>query len=217
VLLIEAGPRLLGGFPETLSAKARMAIEQLGVTVLAGKPVEAITDRHIDVAGIRIPTDTVVWAAGVQASPASMWLDALADRAGRVIVRQDLTVPGYPEIYAIGDTAAFVRQDGRTLPGVAPVAKQQGKHVARQIAGGRSEPFRYRDYGSLATIGRHRAVIDFGRVQLSGTLAWLLWCTAHIFFLAGFRNRFAVGAHWLWNYLTFERGARLITGDAKPR
>jgi len=217
VLLIEAGPRLLGGFPESLSEKARAAIEQLGVTVLAGKPVEAVTDRHVDVAGIRIRTDTVIWAAGVQASPASMWIDATADRAGRVLVRQDLTVPGYPEIFAIGDTAAFVRRDGRTLPGTAPVAKQQGRHVARQIIRGRPEPFRYRDYGNLATIGRHRAVADFGKLRLSGTLAWLVWCTAHIFFLAGYRNRLIVGANWLWNYLTFERGARLITGDAKPR
>jgi NADH dehydrogenase len=217
VLLIEAGPRLLGTFPGPLADKARTAIEQLGVTVLAGKPVEAIADTHIDVAGIRIPTHTVIWAAGVQASPAAMWLAARADRAGRVVVQRDLTVPDHPEIFAIGDTASCIRPDGRPLPGVAPVAKQQGKHVARQIARGSSQPFRYRDFGNLATIGRHRAVIDCGRVQLSGTIAWLLWCTAHIFFLAGYRNRLAVGAHWLWNYLTFERGARLITGDANPR
>jgi NADH dehydrogenase len=217
VLLIEAGPRLLGAFPDALADKARTAIEELGVTVLAGKPVEAITDSHVDIAGIRIPTHTVIWAAGVEASPAAMWLDAMADRAGRVLVRQDLTVPGYPEIFAIGDTAAFVRTDGRSLPGTAPVAKQQGRHVARQIAHGRSMPFRYRDVGNLATIGRHRAVIDFGRVRLSGTFAWLVWCTAHIFFLAGYRNRLIVGANWLWNYLTFERGARLITGDVNPR
>jgi NADH dehydrogenase len=217
VLLIEAGPRLLATFPDTLAHKARAAIEELGVTVLAGKPVDAITDSHVDVAGIRIPSHTVIWAAGVQASPASMWIDALADRAGRVVVRQDLTVPGYPEIFAVGDTAAFIRADGRPLPGIAPVAKQQGRHVARQIAGGRSMPFRYRDVGNLATIGRHRAVIAVGRFRLSGTLAWLVWCTAHIFFLAGYRNRLIVGANWLWNYLTFERGARLITGDATPR
>lgn len=216
VLLIEAGPRLLGAFPGPLAGKARASIEELGVTVLAGKPVDAISDTHVDVAGIRIPTHTVIWAAGVEASPAALWLDALADRAGRVVVNSDLTVPGYPEIHVIGDTASLAEPGGRSLPGVAPVAKQQGKHVARIIATGRSLPFRYRDYGNLATIGRHRAVIDFGRVQLSGTLAWLLWCTAHIFFLAGFRNRFAVGAHWLWSYLTFERGARLITGDAAP-
>jgi len=217
VLLVEAGPRLLGAFPEELSDKAQRAITELGVTVLTGKPVSAITDRHIDVAGIRVPTHTVIWAAGVAASPAALWLDAVADRAGRVVVRPDLTVPGYPEISVIGDTAAFTDPAGRTLPGVAPVAKQQGRHVARNIARRKAAPFRYRDYGNLATIGRHRAVIHLGRLRLSGTVAWLLWCTAHIFFLAGFRNRLSVGVHWLWNYLTFERGARLITGgDASP-
>jgi NADH dehydrogenase len=216
VLLVEAGPRLLGAFPEALSDKAQSAIEELGVTVLAGKPVTAITDRAIDVAGIRIPTQTVIWAAGVEASPAALWLDAAADQAGRLVVKQDLTVPGYPEIHVIGDTASFTDASGRTLPGVAPVAKQQGRHVARMIADGRSLPFRYRDFGNLATIGRHRAVIDFGRLRLSGTFAWLLWCTAHIFFLAGYRNRLLVGANWLWSYLTFERGARLITGESAP-
>jgi len=216
VLLIEAGPRLLGAFPESLSDKAQSAIEELGVTVLSGKPVTAITDRSIDVAGIRIPTHTVIWAAGVEASPAALWLDAAADRAGRLMVKQDLTVPGYPEISVIGDTASFTDPSGRTLPGVAPVAKQQGRHVARMIARDRSLPFRYRDFGNLATIGRHRAVIDFGRLRLSGTFAWLLWCTAHIFFLAGYRNRLLVGANWLWSYLTFERGARLITGESAP-
>ncbi|MES2043956.1 MAG: NAD(P)/FAD-dependent oxidoreductase [Pseudomonadota bacterium] len=216
VLLVEAGPRLLAAFPEALSNRAQRAIEELGVTVLAGKPVSAITDRYIDVGGIRVPTHTVIWAAGVAASPAALWLDAMADRAGRVLVRPDLTVPGYPEISVIGDTAAFAEPGGRVLPGVAPVAKQQGRHVARNIARGRAVPFRYRDYGNLATIGRHRAVIHLGRLRLSGGFAWLLWCTAHIFFLAGFRNRLSVGVHWLWNYLTFERGARLITGDPAP-
>lgn len=216
VLLVEAGPRLLAAFPAELSDKARRAVEELGVTVLAGKPVSAITDRYIDIGGIRVPTHTVVWAAGVAASPAALWLDALADRAGRVVVKPDLTVAGYPEISVIGDTAAFTDAAGRTLPGVAPVAKQQGRHVARNIMHGRSRAFRYRDFGNLATIGRHRAVIHLGRVRLSGTFAWLLWCTAHIFFLAGFRNRLSVGVHWLWSYLTFERGARLITGDPAP-
>ncbi|MFA5964234.1 MAG: NAD(P)/FAD-dependent oxidoreductase [Sphingomonas sp.] len=213
VLLVEAGARLLATFPTELSDKARREIEELGVTVLAGKPVSAITDRHVDIGGIRVPTHTVIWAAGVAASPAAAWLGAPADRAGRVVVNPDLTVPGHPEISVIGDTASFTDPAGRTLPGIAPVAKQQGRHVARAIARGRSQPFRYRDYGNLATIGRHRAVIHLGRLRLSGTFAWLLWCTAHIFFLAGFRNRLSVGVHWLWNYLTFERGARLITGD----
>ena len=216
VLLVEAGPRLLAAFPAALADKAQRAIEELGVTVLTGTPVSAIADDHLRIGATRVPTHTVIWAAGVEASPAATWLGALADRAGRVVVEPDLSVPGYPEISVIGDTAAFTDRVGRTLPGVAPVAKQQGRHVARMVARGRSTPFRYRDFGNLATIGRHRAVVDFGRLQLSGTLAWLLWCTAHIFFLAGYRNRLAVGSHWLWNYLTFERGARLITGDAAP-
>jgi len=216
VLLVEAGPRLLAAFPEALAEKAQRAIEELGVTVLTGTPVSAIADDHLRIGATLVPTHTVIWAAGVEASPAATWLDAVADRAGRVMVYPDLSVPGYPEISVIGDTAAFIDRSGRTLPGVAPVAKQQGSHVARMIARGRPTPFRYRDFGNLATIGRHRAVIDFGRFQLSGTFAWLLWCTAHIFFLAGYRNRLAVGSHWLWNYLTFERGARLITGDAAP-
>ena len=216
VILIQAGPRLLDSFPPELSEKARRAIEALGVTVLTDKLVTAITDEYVDVEGIRIPTHTVVWAAGVQASPAAQWLGAPADRAGRVIVEPDLTVPGHTDIFAIGDTASFSDEEGRVLPGIAPVAKQQGRHVARMIAGGLSLPFRYRDFGNLATIGRHRAVIDFGWLRLSGTFAWLLWSTAHIFFLASFRNRLVVGASWMWSYLTFERGARLITGDDAP-
>jgi len=216
IYLIEAAPRVLGAFPEPLSEKARQAIEQLGVTVLTGSPVEAVADDHVVVANARIPAHTVIWAAGVRASPAAAWLGADADHAGRAFVEPDLSIAGFPDIYVIGDTAAFREESGRFLPGVAPVAKQQGRHVARQILRGRSEPFRYRDYGNLATIGRHRAVAEIGRLRLSGTLAWLLWCTAHIFFLVGFRNRLVVGASWLWNYLTFERGARLITGGPIP-
>jgi len=212
VLLVEAGPRLLASFPPALSAKARKAIEDLGVTVMTDQRVSAITDAYIEVGGTRVPTHTVVWAAGVRASAAAMWLKAEADRVGRVIVDPDLSVPGHDGIYAIGDTASFTDAAGRCLPGIAPVAKQQGRHVGEQILRGRTKPFRYRDYGNLATIGRHRAVIDFGWLRLSGVFAWFVWTTAHIFFLAGFRNRLLVGANWLWNYLTFERGARLITG-----
>lgn len=212
VLLVEAGPRLLASFPPALSDKARKAIEDLGVTVMTDQRVSAITDAYIEVGGTRVPTHTVVWAAGVRASAAAMWLKAEADRVGRVIVDPDLSVPGHDGIYAIGDTASFTDAGGRCLPGIAPVAKQQGRHVGEQILRGRTKPFRYRDYGNLATIGRHRAVIDFGWLRLSGVFAWFVWTTAHIFFLAGFRNRLLVGANWLWNYLTFERGARLITG-----
>ena len=216
IYLVEAAPRVLTAFPGPLPERARAAIEQLGVTVLTGSPVEAIAADHVVVRGERIPAHTTIWAAGVRASPAAAWLAADSDNSGRVLVQPDLSVRGSTDVYVIGDTAACSAPDGRFLPGVAPVAKQQGRHVARQIASGRSMPFRYRDFGNLATIGRHRAIADFGRVRLSGTLAWLLWCTAHIFFLVGFRNRLVVGASWLWNYLTFERGARLITGALSP-
>jgi len=217
VFLIEAGSRLLPAFPAALADKARIAIEQLGVTVRLGAPVTAITEDRLRVGGETILTYSVIWAAGVQASPAARWLDVPADGAGRVIVQPDLTIPGHPEIQVIGDTATSIDRNGCPLPGIAPVAKQQGRHVARMIVSGRSAPFCYRDYGKLATIGRHRAVIAIGGLRLSGTIAWLLWCTAHIFFLAGYRNRLIVGANWLWNYLTFERGARLITGDPTPK
>jgi NADH dehydrogenase len=216
VYLVEAAPRLLGTFAESLSARARQAIEGLGVTVLTGSAVEAVAADHVIVAGRRIPAFTAIWAAGVRASPAAAWLDADADNAGRVLVEDDLSLAGDSGVYVIGDTAAAHDARGRLLPGTAPVAKQQGRHVARQIVSGTSSPFRYKDYGNLATIGRHRAIAELGSLRLSGTLAWLLWCTAHIFFLVGFRNRLVVGANWLWNYLTFERGARLITGDPPP-
>jgi NADH dehydrogenase len=212
VYLVEAAPRLLSAFAEPLSAKARRAIEDLGVTVLTGAAVEVVAADHVVVGGTRIPAHTAVWAAGVRASPAAAWLEADADAAGRVLVEPNLALAVDANVYVIGDTAALHDRRGRPLPGTAPVAKQQGRHVARQIASGIPRPFRYRDYGNLATIGRHRAIAEIGRLRLSGTLAWLLWCTAHIFFLVGFRNRLAVGVHWLWNYLTFERGARLITG-----
>ena len=217
VLLVEAGPRLLPAFPAALADKARVAIEQLGVTVRLGAPVTAITEDRLQVGGETIPAYSIIWAAGVQASPAARWLDVPADAAGRVIVQPDLTIAGHPEIQVIGDTATSIDRNGCPLPGIAPVAKQQGRHAARMIVSGRSAPFCYRDYGKLATIGRHRAVVAIGGLRLSGTVAWLLWCTAHIFFLAGYRNRLIVGANWLWNYLTFERGARLITGDPTPK
>ena len=179
-----------------------------------------VTD--IDGAGVmigdeRIETTAVVWAAGVQASPAGEWLGAPTDHAGRVRVEPDLTVPGHPEIFVIGDTAAVTDAKGGPVPGVAPAAKQQGQYVAQVLAArlrGREAPppFRYRNQGLLATIGRQRAVIDFGWIRLRGLVAWLLWSTAHLYFLVGYRNRLVVGANWLWNYFTFERGARLITG-----
>jgi len=163
-----------------------------------------------------IPTRTIIWAAGVMASPAGRWLGAEIDRAGRVKVRADLSVPGHPEVFVIGDTAAVAGADGAMLPGVATVAKQQGQYLARALVarhqGRTAAAFRYRNFGSLATIGRSRAVAQFGKFQLSGLPAWLLWSVAHVYFLIGFRKRFVVALNWAWSYITFERGSRLITG-----
>lgn len=218
VVLVEGGERLLATFPEALSAKARTAIGQLGVEVKLGARVCDVSAEGVIVGSERFAAATTVWAAGVKASSAADWLGADRDRIGRVHVGPDLRLPGYARVFAIGDTAACPGGDGNSLPGTAPVAKQQGRYVARAIIaaleGRDMAAFRYRNFGNLATIGRRRAVADFGRVRLTGFPAWVLWCVAHIFFLAGFRNRFVVGANWLWNYLTFERGARLITGDA---
>lgn len=220
VILVQSGDRLLPGFPESLSAKAQLSIEQLGVEVRLGQKVEAVDEMGVTVGEEFIPAGTAIWAAGVQASRAAEWLDVPGDRAGRVIVGPDLLVPDRDNVFVIGDTAACTDATGRMLPGVAPVAKQQGEHVAKcikaRLKGQPLQPFTYRDYGNLATIGRNHAVADFGRVTVSGHVAWLLWCVAHIWFLSGFRNRFVVGASWFWNYLTFARGARLITGDVAP-
>lgn len=220
IILVQHAARLLPSFPETLSAKAKAAIEQLGVEVRLGERVESVNAEGVMVGDQFIAAATAIWAAGVQASRAAEWLGVTPDRSGRVEIGADLKVPGMESVFVIGDTAACMDSTGTALPGVAPVAKQQGHHVAKAIRaaikGKASRPFRYRNYGNLATIGRSRAVADFGSIRLSGYLAWALWCVAHIWFLAGFRNRFIVGLHWLWNYLTFARGARLITGDVAP-
>jgi len=169
----------------------------------------------------RLETRTIVWAAGVKASPAAEWLGADHDRAGRAKVAADLSLPGHPNIFVIGDAAALAGPDGKPLPGVAPVAKQQGRYVAQLLmarAGGGSLPaFRYRDFGSMATIGRKRAVAEVGSFKIAGLAAWLLWSLAHIYFLIGFRNRLAVALNWGWNYITFQRGTRLITGISGSR
>ncbi len=221
VVLVEAGPRILAAFPESLSAAAKRALEGLGVEVLLGQPVTRCDADGVELGERRIEARTILWAAGVEASPAAKWLGAEHDRAGRVLVGPDITLPGHPEIFVIGDTALARDGTGKPLPGVAPVAKQQGAYVARAIknrlAGRPTPPFRYRDYGNLATIGRRAAVADFGVLRLSGRIAWLLWGAVHIFFLIGFRNRVAVLLDWLWAYLTFQRGARLITGPTGPR
>jgi NADH:quinone reductase (non-electrogenic) len=216
IILVEAASRLLTPFSPSLSKAARRSLEQLGVEALLGR---AVTDCNCD--GVRvgeefISTRTVIWAAGVMASPAGRWLGAEIDRAGRVKVCDDLSVPGHPDVFVIGDTAAAPGPNGTTLPAVAPVAKQQGQYVARTLVarhqGRKVAAFRYRDFGSLATIGRSRAVVQYGHFQLSGILAWVLWCVAHVYFLIGFRNRFVVALNWAWSYITFQRGSRLITG-----
>lgn len=217
VVLVEAGPRLLASFPERLSECARRSLGKLGVEVRLNERVVAVDVRGVGLVEEHIEAATVIWSAGVMASPAARWLDVEGDRVGRVAVAPDLGLPDRPEIFVIGDVASIAPVDGRPVPGIAPAAKQMGAYVAGVIAArvaGRPAPppFRYRDYGNLATIGRKRAVADFGRAQLRGTSAWLLWCVAHVFFLVGFRSRAIVGANWLWHYFTFDRGARLITG-----
>jgi NADH:ubiquinone reductase (H+-translocating) len=217
VMLIEAGPRILSSFPPELSEKAERALRGLGVEVRTGAAVTGCDAEGVQLGEERIPSGCIVWGAGVAASPAAKWLEADSDKAGRVMVNPDLTLPGHPEIFVIGDTAHLPGPDGKPLPGVAPVAKQQGKYVAKliaaRVAGAREPgPFRYRNLGNLATIGRRAAVADFGWIRVSGRLAWLLWGLVHIYFLIGFRNRMAVILDWLWAYLTFQRGARLITG-----
>lgn len=221
IVLVEAAPRLLTPFEPSLSEAARTSLEQLGVEVRLGAPVTALDDRGVSIGADRIEARTVVWAAGVMASPAGQWLGAEADRAGRVKIAPDLSVPGHPDIFVIGDTAALNDASGNPLPGVAPVAKQQGIYVAKLLLarqkGQTATPFRYRDFGSLATIGRKRAVIQMGRFRMKGFLAWVLWCFAHIYYLIGFRNRFVVAISWLWNYITYQRATRLITGMSGSR
>lgn len=217
VVLVQSADRLLPAFPAALAEKAKQSLEKLGVEVRLGERVTDVTPTSVKIGDTVMSAAVIVWAAGVKASPAAQWLGAAADPAGRVIVRPNLSVPGHPDIFVIGDTAAVTGKGDRPVPGVAPAAKQQGQHVAKIIAATvrRRKPpgaFRYKDYGNLATIGRKRAVADFGRTQLSGFNAWLVWSTAHLFYLSDFRSRIIVGTQWLWSYVTFDRGARLITG-----
>ncbi|WP_395680827.1 NAD(P)/FAD-dependent oxidoreductase [Dokdonella sp.] len=213
--LVEAGPRVLASMPEVLSERALCQLERLGVSVHTGQAVTAIDAHGVDLGERRIDARTVLWAAGVAASPLGAQLGAECDRAGRVKVECDLSLAGHPEVFVIGDLAA-ITQDGKAVPGVAPAAKQMGAHVARairaRIAGGATTPFRYRDYGNLATIGRMAAVVDLGKLRFSGAPAWLFWLWAHVFFLIGFRNRIVVMAEWIWSYFTYQRHARIILG-----
>jgi NADH dehydrogenase FAD-containing subunit len=218
VLLVEAGPRLLAAFPESLSKAAAEALARLGVEVLLGQAVTNCTEEGVLLGNIDVPSRSVIWAAGVAASPAARWLGCEKDRSGRVIVGPDLTLPGAAEIFVIGDTASVV-SDGKAVPGLAPAAKQMGAYVAKVLQariGGKALPpaFRYRHLGSLATIGRQEAVADFGWLRLRGRLAWFLWGIVHVAFLIGVRSRTLVALQWLWAYATYQRGARLITSPA---
>jgi len=224
VRLLEAGPRVLSSFPESLSAKARAQLQRLGVEVVTGVPVDAIDADGYSLDGQAVLARTVIWAAGVAASPLGALLAAPRDRAGRVQVNADLSVPGHPGIFVAGDLAS-VQQDGRPVPGVAPAAKQMGAHVARVIRErlrsreGSAAPapaFRYRDFGNLATIGRMAAVVHFGRLKLSGLPAWWFWLLIHVFFLIGFRNRLIVLINWAWAYWSYQRHARIILGGTDP-
>jgi len=220
VVLIEAGPRVLAGFPDDLSAYAQRSLESIGVEVMLGQPVTDCTADGVTYGGNRLDAKTMIWAAGVRASRAAEWLGAPADRAYRVQVEPDLTVPGHPEIFAIGDTVTIAGPDGKPVPGIAPAAKQQGRYAAAlikaRLEGRTLPPFRYKHAGSLAQIGKKKAVIDFGRIKLRGTLAWWIWGIAHIYFLIGLRNRLSVALSWLWVHARNQRAARLITqGSSK--
>jgi NADH:ubiquinone reductase (H+-translocating) len=221
IILIEAGPRLLAPFAPSLSEAARRSLEQLGVEVRLGAVVTDCDCSRVSLDRERIETRTIIWAAGVKASPAAEWLAVSSDGAGRVRVQPDLSVPGHPNIFVIGDAAAASGPDGKPLPGVAPVAKQQGRYVATLLiarAKGKTLPgFCCRDFGSMATIGRKRAVAQVGTCKLSGMTAWLLWSLVHVYFLIGFRNRLLVAMNWCWSYVTFHRGTRLITGISGSR
>ncbi len=217
ILLIEGGPRVLGPYSEELSRKAEDQLRRLGVEVRTSSIVTRIEPGAVWVGDEKIPAPVVLWAAGVAASPLGRKLGVPIDRAGRVLVQPDLSVPGHREVFVIGDLASLSDENGKMLPGVAPVAIQQGDWIAETIARDlEHEPrrnFVYRDKGSLATIGRAAAVAQFGKFELSGYFAWLAWLFVHIFFLIGFRNRLLVMIQWAWSYLTYERGARLITGS----
>jgi NADH dehydrogenase len=219
ILLVEAADRVLPAFDAALSAAALRGLERLGVTAYVGRMVTGLDPGGVNLGEERIAARTVLWAAGVRASPLARTLGAPLDRAGRVLVEPDLSVPGHPEIFVIGDLAAAKQRDGSFVPGLAPAAIQEGRHAARNILrrlrGEPTRPFHYLDKGTLATIGRGRAVAAIRRLRLSGFVAWLAWLFIHIWFLVGFRNRVAVVSQWAWHYLTNKRGTRLITDTAE--
>lgn len=215
ILLIEAGPRLLPAFPESLAAYAHAALERLGVTIMTGRAVESMAPGVVTAAGTPIEAGTIVWGAGVRASAGGQWLRVELAKDGRVPVERDLSVKGLDGVYVLGDTALTPGDDGKPLPALAQVAAQQGKHLGKGLATNLTEgaplpPFRFQNRGNTAIVGRNAAVFDFGRVQLKGRLAWLLWALVHIYLLVGFENRLRVSLEWFWRYITYESGARLI-------
>jgi len=221
VLLIEAGPRILPTFPERLSAYAGRSLQHMGVEVRTGEAVTGIDADGVWLGETRIPAGAVIWAAGVQASPAAVWLGAEHDRAGRVIVGPDLALPGHPQVFVIGDVAAATDAVGRAVPGLAPAAKQMGAFAGQRIAArvaGRPDgkPFRYRHEGDLATVGRKAAIVRLDTFTLTGFLGWLFWGLVHVYFLIGLRNRIAVAFNWIWDYVTFGKRSRLITQAPRP-
>jgi NADH dehydrogenase len=216
IILIEAGPRLLPTFPAGLSDYALKTLTRVGVEVRTETLVTKCDADGVDLKDGRIDAGTVIWAAGVTASPAMRWLNAEGDRAGRVKVNSDLSLPGHPEIFVVGDTAAVTDKNGHPVPGIAPAAKQMGTYVGKLISARIAsrewnKPFKYMHLGDLATIGRRAAVVKFGPLELKGFIGWVFWSVAHIYFLIGLRNRFVVAFNWFWDYVTFQRGARLIT------
>jgi len=220
VVLLEGGARILPSFPPDLSAKAEAQLRELGVEVHTNALVSQIEANSVTVGGEKIPAAVVLWGAGVAASPLGKMLGAPTDRAGRVIVSSDLSVPNYPEVFVVGDLAAAKLKDGKTVPGVASAAVQMGRFAAQQIlctiAGKPRQEFVYKDKGSLATIGTSKAVANLGRLHFSGHFAWLAWLVVHLSFLTGFRNRSMVFLEWAWSYFTFNHGARLITQSSRP-
>ena len=221
IILVEALPRILPAFPERLAKKAKLALNHLGVEVRTSSPVEEINENGAVIAGKRLDDRNIIWTAGVEASPAGKWIGAETDRAGRARVNGDLSVPGHPNIFVIGDTAS-ASQNGKPLPGVAPVAMQEGRYVASVIADAvagqeHQQPFHYVDKGNLATVGRFFGIIDIGKVRLAGFLAWVIWLVVHIYYLIGFRNRFMVMFQWGLSYLLFQRSARLIAFEDYSR
>ncbi len=219
VILLEAGPRILAAFPENLTAYANRSLERMGVEVLTGIPVEAISKEEVVAGSMRIRTGCVIWGAGVKASPAGRWIGIEGESGGRIPVERDLSVTGFSDIFAIGDTALGLAADGKPLPALAQVAKQQGEYLGKALRlslteGKTAEPFRFRNRGNTAVVGCNSAIFDFGTWTLKGRLAWLLWAVVHVYLLVNFEKRLLVSIQWIWRYLTRQRGARLIDENA---